>query len=700
MTDRFVTVPDSLELPAAVKVPVARLHDSTAAGRALLTGADAAAQRSSLGLGWVDAATGMDLLTRTALRTGQSVQPPTLQRVTSTPTGTGPRFIEKVGDLLYGIVGATGAIHTSPDGYTWTQVNATWPGASGFISRLVPTSDGEMIALTATEVRKSTGWSTNPATATWSPNKITPNADSVFVGFGLSGGNSSDPYDEACDKLILVEYNSTPATWSQSRYGHISTDGGTTWTRVYDTLALHGEAASEVSHLHAACYDPWADVFYIGEGHGPAGGVYWSADAGHTWAGPLRVESTGSVPNNAPTVIHATDDGLVMGSDNAENGIFGMVRKTNPGDQRILWNWQLKTGRDGLVTFAQRSWRDPDTGLVYVTFRAEYADTPLTIAAGTAGGAGLVYELPDLPVMGGADRFAAVAKLGADTLFVYGELQGVPRHFRGTLTKPGTLALSRTDTGHTLGGRAGSASSLAVGRAAAPALQSVAVGQGARTDGAGGTVVGYGATTSSTEGSALGKGASAGNGGTAVGANANAPGGVAVGYGAKTLSTAGVAIGGGAEAESEAVAIGHATKALAAQSTVVGRNATGEEGGVALGYGAAVRYRGVALGRSAQTTANDAVALGHGAVATLDSVSLGHGATTSGVSNSIALGKGTAATSNAQVHIGARHLAITTLGGDATAPAGGDFRIYAKDDGGRLGLFVRDSAGIRKVTLV
>ena len=51
MTDRFVTVPDSLELPAAVKVGVDRLHDSTPAGRALLTGSDAAAQRTSLGLG-------------------------------------------------------------------------------------------------------------------------------------------------------------------------------------------------------------------------------------------------------------------------------------------------------------------------------------------------------------------------------------------------------------------------------------------------------------------------------------------------------------------------------------------------------------------------------------------------------------------------------------------------------------------------
>lgn len=51
MTDRFVTVPDSLELPEDVKVPSARLSDSTAAGRALLDADDAAAQRTALGLG-------------------------------------------------------------------------------------------------------------------------------------------------------------------------------------------------------------------------------------------------------------------------------------------------------------------------------------------------------------------------------------------------------------------------------------------------------------------------------------------------------------------------------------------------------------------------------------------------------------------------------------------------------------------------
>lgn len=52
MTDRIVSVPlATRELPEDVKVPAARISDSTESGRALLTGADAAAQRELLGLG-------------------------------------------------------------------------------------------------------------------------------------------------------------------------------------------------------------------------------------------------------------------------------------------------------------------------------------------------------------------------------------------------------------------------------------------------------------------------------------------------------------------------------------------------------------------------------------------------------------------------------------------------------------------------
>lgn len=49
MVDRIVTVPDSLELPAAVKVPTARLSTATATGKAVLDAADAAAARAAIG---------------------------------------------------------------------------------------------------------------------------------------------------------------------------------------------------------------------------------------------------------------------------------------------------------------------------------------------------------------------------------------------------------------------------------------------------------------------------------------------------------------------------------------------------------------------------------------------------------------------------------------------------------------------------
>ena len=49
MADRFVTVPDSLELPASVLVPIARLSDAGTAGRAVLDAETAADGRAALG---------------------------------------------------------------------------------------------------------------------------------------------------------------------------------------------------------------------------------------------------------------------------------------------------------------------------------------------------------------------------------------------------------------------------------------------------------------------------------------------------------------------------------------------------------------------------------------------------------------------------------------------------------------------------
>lgn len=549
--------------------------------------------------------------------------PPTLQQVAITPTGSGPRFIEKVGDLLYGVLGATGTIYTSVDGTTWVQVNATWPGTGveTWISRIIPTADGEMLAMASHSLRKSSGWSVDPATATWSDLKVSLEDTCVFNGFGLDGDGQ---------KFIITAYASP--TWADSRYAYISLDAGETWSIAYDSQALHGDiAAPEESHIHGACYDPWSDRFYISEGHGPAGGIYSSADNGATWVGPMRIETRTptATPNNGATVLMATDDGIVLGSDNPENGLFGILRRENQADERIIQTWRMHTGRPGLVAFAQRGWRDPATGYVYVTFRAEFADTPLTVAAGMAGGGGVVYELPTLPVTARSDRFGAVGTVGDGDLFLYAEIGVSPHHVRGTLTSPGSVPLSLLDTGYVLQGSA-EASSVAVGRqATAAASSSVAVGNGAQVPGA-------------------------------------APQGVAVGYAAQATSSAAVACG---------------AEALAGNA------------GVAIGKGASATLS-TAVGFAAQAQGSYSTALGAATSTGLDGVAIGHGAKTTGWSRSVAIGRGVSATGNDQIALGARHIEVYEVAADPPAPATDRARLFVRDNGGgKTQLCIRFATG-------
>jgi len=415
----------------------------------------------------------------------------------------------------------------------------------------------------------------------------------------------------------------------------------------------------------------------------------------------MNVESTAITANNGPTVLVATDDGLVMGSDNNENGLFGVLRKDDPADERIVRTWALKTGRDGLIAFAQRGWRDPDTGIVYVTFRAEYADTPVTLAAGTASSGGLVYEEPTLPVVGGADRFAAVAKLGADELVMYGEIGGVARHFRGTLTRPGSSPLSTTiDSGNALGGRTDNTTGLALGRAKAKGLQSVAVGQTASADQTGSTAVGYGALVTSTDGVAVGKQAKASNAGTALGSGADGGvSGVAVGFNAKVTAGSSVVVGGGsATAASEAVAVGHGASAAASYAVAVGKSAVATESGTAVGRLADARLQSVAVGREAITSGASSVAIGHQSKAGLDSIAVGHQADATAGSNSIALGKGSVVTGSNQVQVGARYFELGELAADAPAPGANRGRLFVRDNGaGKTQLCARFPSGAVQV---
>ena len=349
----------------------------------------------------------------------------------------GPRFIDYFDGKLWGYRFDGGFYYSTDEGRNWTPHSISWNHTDwGWVQRLVPTNDGEVIAVSEKHIRKSSGWNTE--TVTWSENKVTPNTNCVFPIFGFDGDGT---------KFIAVEYANGNANWKHSRFVHVSVDSGDTWTNVFDSLARHGEELNNITHLHAGCYDRWADRFYFSEGHSPAGGLFYSEDNGASWHqakghrdGVLYsqgiVDKVGDT--NGPTVIVATDKGLVMGSDNQNNGVFGLIRKDNPQDEVVEWIYQTSYERKGVQMFAQRGWRDPKSGTVYITFRSEWDDVPPIIVAATPTHAKLAYEYPTLPVRGGADRFMAIAKTSDNRIVANSEFAGVPHTFRAELTYPNT----------------------------------------------------------------------------------------------------------------------------------------------------------------------------------------------------------------------------------------------------------------------
>lgn len=352
-----------------------------------------------------------------------------------TPTDPGPRFIEYFDDKMWGYNFLTGQIAYSEDeGRTWlVKTTKTFQGA---VHRLLPTADGEVLAMTSNGLFKSSGWS--DGTITWSDTKVEKHANATLFQFSFDGNGT---------KFIIAEYAATVPNWPDSRFVWVSTDMGETFTVVWDSLEQHGPEINALTHLHGACYDKFSDRFYFTEGHAPKGGLYCSTDDGETWVQGRGMRdgvlsSTGITPmdgdTNGPTVIVATPTGLVMGSDNRNNGMFGLIRREDPLDEEVTWTYQIEAKPTGVAMFAIRGWLDEASGTAYIAFRSERNDVPPRIFAANASEAGLVYQYPNLPVVGAQDHYGAIAKIGDDRLVAYAQFGGSPYTFRADLQYPNT----------------------------------------------------------------------------------------------------------------------------------------------------------------------------------------------------------------------------------------------------------------------
>lgn len=525
--------------------------------------------------------------------------------------------------------GSSTGIYRSTDGVTWTSY-ATAP--SGQVQRIIPVGSGDAaVIVTTLAIYKSADFF-DPvgASPAFSAAKVSVNGTARHTRFGCSSTPQGRTAGDDGQKLIVAQYGPGSPTFADSRYAYVSLDYGETWTQAWDSDAETTNVAAD-SHVHGAEYDPYEDVFYVIEGHSTDAGVWRSDDDGATWT-----LDTGYRMFSAPTCCVATDDGLFLASDDPKAGTLGIPRVGLPANRSIIRTWAWRTGfGSDVLGFGTHAVRDPNTGLVYAAYQSSFALQAPIIAGGTATVGGLVYSYPTPADVAAGDEFNAIALNPSTGVIKAPALIGGARKIvTAYLTRRGQH--STDDPGGTRGGYAGRGTGLAAGAGATTAeyARGTAVGVKARTQ---------------QDGVSLG-----------FEAAGDATGVVAIGYQAAGDGAGAVAVGRGADA------------GALASATVVGDGAsTTVASATALGTGAAVTGSfGTALGKGASVVVSGGIALGEAAVAG------------SGHTNSCALGRAVSTTAGQQVHIGPKHLAMTEMATEPTAPAANDVRgPYALDNG-------------------
>lgn len=582
-------------------------------------------------------------------------------------------------------------IERSLDGVSWeVYCNLT---TSTNIMRLIPTSDNEVLALasSAQYVYKSNGWSTkNPTWKTVLTNPY-PGANNPILPWGFDGYGS---------KFIATHYGSGVSNWANSRYVWISTDAGETFSQVWDTEEQY-PGKSVDSHLHAACYDRWADRFYFAEGHGDPCGIYYSDSNGASWT---KIPNMPLTPG--PTVMVPTDFGIVLGTDSEPNGTVLMPREKVPDGNNFQFlgpNLPYSNNRAGVMGFADRGMRDPDTGIVYIGFNSSFADVPVVIFAVGSGGSSIILTegYGTLEINRFSNVVAAKGKLLA-THNIAGRIvadlppyttQAVPydtgnfipfvkRTVQSALavgnhavsTGLRSLAVGGTATGQDavaigyFGTTANQANSLAVGNNAKAMSNSLAVGYFAEAI-ANTLACGYMAKATGAESTAVGRSASAaGVYSVAFGRSTAIPVAgnysTAIGAGSITNNAYCSALGYNANAAGDkSTAIGASSSATNGFSTAIGELANSLFSAVSVGKSAQSGNYSVAVGSSAKT-GNDAIAVGYLASALLQySIAVGDTASAGSASDTV-VGRGATSASGvtAQTVLGAMASSAATQG--------------------------------------
>jgi len=648
-----------------------------------------------------------------------------------------PLPIGAIGSKLYAVPSGTSTLVESTDnGATWITIKTFTGGA---VTGIYPMGNGEVVVNNYNNLQVSSGWATNPATATWTT--VAP----PTTGGGFAAAFYTKFNVDARGKYVIVSEYGLPRNNAQKL--RVSTDYGVTFTDVLDLNVLYpGSEAS--THWHGVAVDVWANTpsgvrLWASHGDGPRA-LYYSDDEGDTWT--LFSDQVQF------TTLTATPTGLICGSDQstpfiAADGIFRILQRDNIADMKIEPMAHVREGAlwGALHGFAEWSYYHEETGLTYIGFRSDQIATlpPMIFvsdgyqadewyrspnaAMGNIGGGAVVTGGSAFFTMTGGGTVlveAPHAARGARTMLEIaqgGQLYGTSMHKSGIAIGGGAVAQTN-DTIVGWGTQSPGPNNVGVGAnvdLGASASFSTAIGFQSKANGLSSTSLGSLANASANTATALGANATAaginavsvGNLSSAAGANA-----IAIGLNSGAAGIEATAVGRGAKADADtATALGvGATASVAIGSTALGASSTAAGASSFAGghLSSAAGSSAVAVGMQANAAGTEATAVGRGANAGgATSAAFGKSANASGVSAtalgngtsaahnySVALGSGSTTTDVSQVAIGTKHIEATVRPTNPDAPAADKGRVYfRKNVSEKMELCVRFPTGAVQV---
>lgn len=580
------------------------------------------------------------------------------------PTTDAPIPLGSSGGYVYAAAGAVLLRATTPNG-PWTTVK-TFNASHGTLTTFRATGDGEVLLAQGEHgLWRSTGWSKDPTTATWT--------------LTLASGGPIQPFTMTVDPVrgwvgVTTYITGTDMT-NRSRYAWLSTDYGRTFRVIYDKMDHHKDVNPATSHMHTVAFDPYINdtrprIWVVWHKTSddptmptdPRNVMTYSDDAGATW----KDHSTDILH---PVLMIPTVHGMVHDTDHPDIGTSLMLldrrtgvssviyrRRTTDTDVTNLWGWGsdwVAGTEPGVFHMLWRSTKGGAPAGVLTTDGVRTTET-VTIPAtspvavvdarslflhdgrlvgvtGQSAGGGTAWSwwsarepqrgAPTTPLGGmeggvAGDQGVAVGlDAGTSGLNPWkavsvgeqatAQREGVAVGWRATLTGFASTAIGHLSSALT--------QAVAIGSRSVAGSLSAVVGYGA-TAASRSTAIGHSAAASANDGTAAGHLSRAGSMSVAAGVNAQAPGAnvVAVGAGTATVSNS--------------TAVGQGSKTMAAAGTAVGRGATAGQESTALGDGAAATGRGsIALGFGASVTSSAprAVALSGSVASQEGEVSLG-----------------------------------------------------------------------------